>query len=269
MTHHCSKHRPAARHRRAVHQKPKGLAVAFAALAGMLGLLYLAPNTAQAAPSDPANKYLPAAAASVRRMDYGSGPWGGTYGSPVRTGNPATADVLLLGDSIGNRCGADLTAAFAAKGLTLATITQSGQNTQGLVDLLLAEGTIPGRVIMEAGTNDVFAPPAISGQLTRAKAFAAANGAELYWGDTFVARTSGGGVYASADIRNSGWVNSYIYSAIPYDHVIGWQPALSAAVGRGRTLPYYLEDGVHPRRNASPGYGDGCAFLAAVYAGKF
>lgn len=268
--HHCSKHRPAARHRRttaADHiRRLTGLAVAFAAA---VGLLYAVPQPSQAE-QNPARSAAQTAvrAATVKHMtDYGSGAWGGPTSSVARSGDPATANVLMVGDSIGNRCTPDIRTALAAKGLSLATITQSGQNTQGLVDLLLAEPVVPSKAFVEAGTNDVFSPPAMPAQIARVQNWAGDNGVELYWGDTYVGRPA----FLAADARNSGWVNSFIYSAIPYDHVIKWQPALGAAVGRGRALNYYLDEGgVHPWLNAGTTpytHGDGCAFFAAVVAG--
>lgn len=233
------------------------IAVIIAVMAGLIALLFLIP----AGNADAKTEATPRRTAVA--VDYGSGFWSGTTSPVVRTGDPATADVTLVGDSIGNRCTPDIRAALLAEGKTLATITQSGQTTQGLVDLLVAEPAIGGKLAMEAGTNDVFEPPAMLAQISRVKAYAAAKGAELYWGDTYVGRTATLG----ADARNSGWVNSFVYSAVPYDHVIQWQPALGYAIGRGRALSYYLQDGVHPWTDAGTGHGDGCAFLAAVYAG--
>lgn len=267
--HHCKNHRPAARHRRTTTgDHVRRLTTLAAVFAAMLGVLYAVPGPAQAdqtgGPSSRGKALSTVRAATVRHMtDYGSGAWGGPTSSVVRTGDPATADYTLIGDSIGNRCTADLRGQLLAKGKTLATITQSGQDAKGLVDLLLGEPAIGGKLIMEAGTNNVFQPPTIAAELARAQTWATDNGVEMYWGDTYVGRPA----YPSADQRNSGWVNSYIYSAIPFDHVLKWQPALGGAVGRGRALSYYLEDGVHPWQNAGTGHGDGCAFFAAVYVG--
>lgn len=230
------------------------IAVVFAVAAGLIGLLFLIP----AGHADAAVKPKPKI---VSTINYGSGLWTGTTSPVVRTGDPATADYTLFGDSIVVRCTADIRTALTAKGKTLATIAQSSQNAGGLVDLLIAEPSISGKVVMEAGTNSVFDPLSMPAQIARAKA----TGHELYWGDTYVGRPA----TINADLRNSGWVNNYIYSAIPFDHVIKWQPALGAAVGRGGgsddMINNYLQDGVHPWLNAGTGHGDGCAFFAAVY----
>jgi hypothetical protein len=236
----------------------------------LIGLLFVIPTRAQA--SDGGRALMPTTikkAAKVAATNYGSGFSGGPTSAPARTGDPATADILLVGDSIGNRSTPAIRAALLVKDKTLATITQSGQNTQGLADLLLAEASVPPIVIMEAGTNDVYSPPAIKAQIDRVKAWAVSKGVELFWVDTYVGRST----YLVHDIRNSGWVNSFIYAAIPYDHIIQWQTALSAAVGRGKPMGYYLDGGepgggVHPRMPVT-GYPNGVAFFAAVVAEGF
>lgn len=194
--------------------------------------------------------------------DYGSGIWGGPVSAVSRTGDPATANVLLMGDSIGNRCTTDIRSALAAKGLTLATITQSGQNTAGLVSLLQAEPAVSHRIIMEAGTNDVFDPFAMPGMTAATLTWASDHGVEIFWADTYVGRAA----TLDDDLRNSGQVNMAISSAVSTANRIKWVDALTAAVGRGRALSYYVQDGVHPWADAGTGHGDGCAFYAAGVA---
>lgn len=198
-------------------------------------------------------------AARASSVDYGSGAWGGPVGSPVRTGDPASSDVLLVGDSIGQRCTTDTRTALAAKGLTLATVTQSGQNTAGLLALLQATPNPPHKLLMEAGTNDVFDPFAMPGQVAAVLNWAASNGIEVYWVDTYVGRST----TTVDDVRNSGQVNEAIASAVSTDHRVKWVEALTAARGRGRALSYYLADGVHP--SVTPG----CPFYAATVAAVF
>jgi len=250
--------------------KTKTIAAITAGALALIALLLVLPSRADASNGNRSTAAAaPRKAFKVTTIDYGSGVSGGPTAAPVRTGDPATADILLIGDSIGNRATVATRAALSAKGLTLATVTQSGQNTQGLADLLLALPAVPGKVIMEAGTNDVYSPPAIKAQIDRVKAWAVSKGVELYWVDTYVGRST----TLVHDIRNSGWVNSFIYAAMPYDHIIQWQTALSAAVGRGKPMTYYLDGagaggGVHPRMPAV-GYPDGTAFFAAVVAEVF
>lgn len=240
------------------------IVVVFAVAAGLIALLFLIPSNAQAAGG---NGRAPMPVRKVATaVNYGSGIWTGPLPTVTRTGNPATASVTLVGDSIGVRCSPDIAAALAVEGKTLAVIAQSSQNTQGLVDLVTAEPSIGGKLYMEAGTNDVFSPAAMAAQITRLQDWAAANSVEVFWGDTYVGRPTA----LASDIRNSGWVNSFIYSAVPYDHIVKWQPALAAAVGRANgslaMIDNYLQDGVHPWLNAGSGHGDGCAFFAAVVA---
>jgi lysophospholipase L1-like esterase len=195
-------------------------------------------------------------------VNYGSGRWGGITGSPVAKGSTATADVLIVGDSITTRCYPALRTALAAKGKTLAVSAQSGANTKQLTDLLMNQLSLPPVVVMAAGTNDVFNPFAAPAQVSRAARWMSEAGSKLYWVDTYVGRPA----YLASDIRNSGQVNAAIYATVP--NVIGWTPALTGAVGRGRALSYYLQDGVHPWAAAGTGHGNGCAYWAGVIASR-
>lgn len=199
-------------------------------------------------------------------VDYGSGLYAGTTSAVVREGDPATASVLVVGDSITVRCRADLRTALAAKGKTLAVLGQSGQNTAGLLDLLSEYTDLPPVTVMASGANDVFNPPAMAGQVSRAKTMLAGR-TTMLWVDTYVGRTYKTAAVQMHDVRNSGWVNGQIYAGVPAGQVLGWNVALGAAVGRGKALSLYLQDGVHPWAEAADGHGDGCAFWAATIAG--
>ena len=192
-------------------------------------------------------------------VDYGSGLWAGTTSPVRRIGDPATADRLIVGDSIVDRCSTDLVAAFATQGETLAVISQPGQNAAGLYALLNAApvGLTP-RVIFAGGTNDVFDPFAAKTPIGNVKTWAATHVADLRLVDTYVGRTA----TLAHDLRNSGQVNGYLYATgLP---VISMVEQLTAAVGRGRATSYYLQDGVHYWTDAATGHGDGCAFYAAA-----
>jgi hypothetical protein len=197
-------------------------------------------------------------------IDYGSGIWGGPVGSPSETGDLATADVALFGDSIGARCRTAIAAALAAKGLTTYTWTYSGQNTRGIVDGIMSAPRLPGVVIVEAGTNDVFDPFAASAEVSRAANYLTETGVRWHWIDTYVGRPA----TLADDVRNSGQVSAVVHGVVGEERIIRWVDALTAARGRGRPLSYYLQDGVHPWAAAGTGHGDGCAFLAAVIAGE-
>lgn len=192
--------------------------------------------------------------------NYGSGLFTAPTTPVKRLGDPATADVLMVGDSITNGCSTELTAAFAAKGQTLAVIAQSGQNAAGLYLLLSALDNTAPKVVFAGGTNDVFNPFGARAAVADVKAWAASMAKTVYLVDTYVGRTA----TLAHDIRNAGQVNGYLYgSGLP---VLSPVEALTAAVGRGRTLSYYLSDGVHYHPAAGTGHGDGCAFYAATIA---
>lgn len=206
---------------------------------------------------------LTASAALPRRkgnVDYGSGIWGGPGAGVVQDAGWADPNlqVGMVGDSITNLCQHDLRAAFAVEGVSFAIKAHSGQNTAGTNTWLESLTYMPDRLIMAAGTNDVFNPFAMPAQIARTKT--AIGLAELFWVDTYVGRP----ITMADDIRNSGQVNDYIHAAIPADHAVDWVANLTSTRGRGLTLSYYLKDGVHPWVDAEPGHGDGCANFAAT-----
>lgn len=203
------------------------------------------------------------AARRATTVDYGSGLWAGTTSPVRRIGDPAAADVLMVGDSITDRCNADLTAAFVAKGKTLAIISQPGQNAAGLYLLLSALDNTAPQVIFAGGTNDVFNPFGARPTVADVKLWAQTTGTSVHLVDTYVGRTA----TVTHDLRNSGQVNGYLYgSGLP---VISPVEALTSAVGRGRPVNYYVQDGVHYWADAATGHGDGCAFYAATISAGF
>lgn len=220
-----------------------------------------------AAPADARHATTAATATTQAAVNYGSGTWGGVATTKAVSGDLNTADVELLGDSVTVRCNPAIVAALAAKGLTVAVRAQSGQQTRNMVDQLTSQTKTPGDVVIVGGSNDIFNPPAVAAQVARAVEFTTGAGVKLRWVDTQVARASQTYAIQYADLRNSGWVNNQIHQGLPAADVIGWNAAIGAAIGRGRPLTYYLQDGVHPWAAAGPGHGDGCAFLGAVIAG--
>lgn len=199
--------------------------------------------------------------ATAAAIDYGSGLWGGTTSPVHRTGDPATAAVTMIGDSITDRCTPDLVAAFAAKGKTLAVIAQSSQRSDGLYLLLSALENIGGTVVFFGGANNVFDPFGSRQTFTDLAAWAHTTETPTYLVDTYVGRPN----TLMHDLRNSGQVNGYIYgTGLP---VISSVAALTSAVGRAPgMLPWYVQDGVHYWIDAGTGHGDGCAFLSATIA---
>lgn len=204
---------------------------------------------------------------STAAVNYGSGTWGGVAISKAVVGSLDTADVELFGDSVTVRCYPAIVKAFAAKSLTVAVRAQSGQQSRNMVDQLTAQLRTPGLVVVVGGSNDIFNPPAVAGQVARALEFTTGAGVKLLWADTQVARSSQTYSVQYADLRNSGWVNNQIHQGLPPANIIQWNAAIGAAIGRGRPLTYYLQDGVHPWATAGSGHADGCAFLAAVIVG--
>lgn len=191
-------------------------------------------------------------------VNYGSGPWGGPSSTITRYGNPATASVLIVGDSITSGCIPDTVAAF--KPTPIAIIAQAGQNTAGLAQLLVNLPAVPKRIVMATGSNDIFNPPVMTAQVARIRTWVEDTGSHLDWVDVRVQRPA----YSLRDRYNSAWVNRQIYATA--GSVIGWTKALEAAAGRGRPANYYVRDGVHLWPDPGPGHGDGCAFRAAVIA---
>jgi lysophospholipase L1-like esterase len=230
-------------------------------MARLLGLLVAATVAAAVA-------VLPAEAREMTAVDYGSGLLGdysknipGTVkcskvvgAKCVATTSVAGADVLLVGDSITSRCYPELQKLVAAKGKVLAVRWWSGSPAAEGVRWLLAQPRFAGVVVMELGSNDVFGPGAVAGQIQQAKA--AYPG--LLWQDVQVARTKTAAVQL-ADQRNSMWVNAQIRGQLPDRQVIPWATSLASKPTR---LTAYLIDGVHPSVPT------GCAYLAAVQMAK-
>lgn len=207
-------------------------------------------------PETPASYARMQAAATT--VNYGSGAWGGPAAGVTRIGDPLVTDVLIVGDSITNRCYPALRTLLAAKGKTLSVIAQSGQNIAGLMDLMDHEPYVSPTVIFAGGTNNVFGPPAAAAQVRRAVTWLDTPGMHWFMVDTYAGRAA----TAVDDARNSGQVNGYIHGLAGEDHVISWAGALTAARGRGIASGYYVQDGVHPWTTAGVGHGGGCGLWA-------
>jgi hypothetical protein len=187
--------------------------------------------------------------------DYGSGNLG-TPGAHTRTGNMATASVGYFGDSIGQRIATPLTTALAGKGVTLATDNQAGRATTQIVDQVLREPKLPKRVVIEAGSNDVFNPPVMAAQIKRLRAALEPKGISVLWVDVQVSRLKLSPAVQLADQRNSGWVNSQIRAGCTAPCVvIPWSTSLAAKPTR--IVAYTGPDGVHPNQ-------PGAAYMVAV-----
>lgn len=213
--------------------------------------------------------------------DYGSGTLGDWSGlSHGETGSWATADVGIFGDSITSRGKTALGLALAAMSTpgTLATNYWSGRPTAPTVDALLGKAaalgegeTLPKRILMACGANDIFQPMVMAEQIQRVKdAHLENNGVEhLLWVDVQVCRTSVSTQTQVYDQRNTGLVNNQIHHAFDLDHIVDWNRWLCY---RGTAyVPQYLEDGVHPwvSAGATPyNHSNGVNFWADVLKRK-
>ncbi|MEU4391627.1 hypothetical protein [Kribbella sp. NPDC023855] len=204
------------------------------------------------------------AAASPAGAGYGSGDIGAWQTLAHGTiGDPATADVLLVGDSITTRCWTDLRDALAAKGKTLAVNYWSGRPTTPAVDWLTAQPVVAPLVVMAKGSNDIFDPTVMATQIQRTSAYLLVPD-RLLWVDVQAARTGEPDAVQLSDQRNSGWINAQIRDQLAPSQIVPWSVWFASSPNR---IPMYLQDGVHPWVTAGTGHGDGCAFWAAVLMG--
>lgn len=172
--------------------------------------------------------------------------------------------VGFLGDSTGNRGRVKLASMLMSEfGADMAWDCWSGAPITPLVDGQLARNLWPEFLLFGLGSNDIFAPPVVAEQIQRLLDAAPAT-TKIVGFDTYVARTSQTAAVQLHDLRNSGWVNGQIHAALPPEQIVGWVAALSAAVGRGRALSYYLEDGLHQWTTAGTGHANGVDFWAEI-----
>jgi hypothetical protein len=172
--------------------------------------------------------------------------------------------VGFLGDSIGNRGRTKLASMLMAEfGADMAWDCWSGAPATPLVDAQLARNLWPEVLLFGLGTNNCFDPPSFAGQIQRLIDAAPAS-TTIVAIDTYVARASVTDAVKLHDVRNSGWVNDQIHAALPPERVVDWVANLGYAVGRGRALSYYLEDGVHPWTAAGTGHANGVDFWAEI-----
>lgn len=191
-------------------------------------------------------------------------------------GDAATADVLMVGDSIVNRCRLYLRARLVPYGLTIAFDYWSSRPTADIPAVSAAAGAVTRTlsysriyqpdsfrlVVMSTGTNDIFDPSTMAYNIGRMKVV----DSPVLWGTVYASRSTS----YSADLRNSGWVNNQIQaSGFP---TVDWFAFLASYPGY--RIPAYIADGIHPTYETLPpaqptlGDGSGCDAWAAVYAPK-
>lgn len=176
--------------------------------------------------------------------DYGSGQAGPPATTAVvsTVAYTAVSDVLVVGDSI--TVGNYKALAAQLPGKRLAVNARSGRATTDAVNQVLAMPYVPPRVIMAVGSNDVFNPPVMAGQIKRLRDALEPRGITVSWVTVQVARSRYSAAVQLADQRNSGWVNAQIWAGCTAPcRVIDWAGFLAAYPSY--RLPAYLRDGVH------------------------
>lgn len=202
---------------------------------------------------------------------YGSGclgDWAG-YQHGV-DGDAATADVLVVGDSIVNRCRIYLRLRLVPYGLTTVFDYWSSRPSADAPSVSAAAGAVtrtlsysriyqPGgfkAVAMLTGTNDILLdPPGMAAQTQRMKVA----DSPVIWGTVYAGRSA----TLTADVRNAGWVNQQIAaSGFP---ISDWSGFLAGYPGY--RIPAHVPDGIHPDYGTGViGDGSGCDSWAAIHA---
>lgn len=223
-----------------------------------------------------ARKHAAVARAAGDCTLYGSGcltDWS-TYQHGV-DGNVTTADVLMVGDSITNRCRLYLRQRLAPYGLTIAFDYWSSRPIADIPSVSASPGAVTRTlsysriyqpdsfrvVVMADGTNDIFDPSTVAANIARMKGI----DSPVLWGNVYASRSTS----YSADLRNAGWVNNQIQaSGLP---TVDWFGFLASYPGY-RIGAYVSTDGIHPTYGVLPpaqptlGDGSGCDAWAALYA---
>jgi hypothetical protein len=222
---------------------------------------YLALAAAAAAIAIPATRpttaYLPTditqqAGADARRNNCSGalGDW--TIYAHANFGDlagPDQADVVIVGDSLTTAGHPELATWLAARGKTLAGSYWSSRPTTPAVDWALSLSTKPKILVMASGTNDIFNPAVMAGQVARLKAWAdTAPVTRLVWVDVQAARPA----TALCDQRNSGWINGQIRSGLSAGEVCGWSTGF--AIDPNRIGNYLKPDGIHTIEGVGDNY---------------
>jgi len=169
------------------------------------------------------------------------------------TGDFASADIGLVGDSITTLGRPDFAAAMSLVGKTVACDYWSSRPTAPAVTSTLARPILPRILIMACGTNDIFYPLGMGAQVTKLVNGVASKGVEhVFWVDVHCCRTKLPLQTQVYDERNTCLVNNQIHDNMETSHVVQWHNTLT---GRGTSWPpYYLSDGVHPKAGVGTKY---------------
>ncbi|WP_328328872.1 hypothetical protein OHA70_04625 [Kribbella sp. NBC_00382] len=155
-----------------------------------------------------------------------------------------TDGVFMFGDSLGVAGGPVLAERLMARTHDgLAMDAWSGRPTAPAADALALWARtygLPGRILIETGSNDIFDPPVITAQIDRVLQIVGRT-RTVIWVNVWVARRS----TTAADRRNSAWVNRQLAAATRRHsnlQLVHWAEFIAADPKRERR---YLRDGVH------------------------
>ncbi|GAA1591963.1 hypothetical protein GCM10009789_52550 [Kribbella sancticallisti] len=159
-----------------------------------------------------------------------------------------TDGVFMFGDSLAVQDGKTLAQRLAARtGDALAVHNWSGQPSSAAVDALARwkqSYGLPRRILMAMGSNDIFSPPAVAGQVDRAMDLIGST-RTMIWVNVQVVRAAKTVSVQLADQRNSAWVNVQLADAQRRHsnlRIVRWAEYLAAKPNR---LGLYLRDGLH------------------------
>lgn len=153
--------------------------------------------------------------------------------------------VLIIGDSIAKANSPACAQRIAdTHGLPVAVNNWPGRPTTPAIDWLTVHTSlIPERgVVVAVGTNDIFSPAGWWRQVRRLME-AVPPDVPVFWVTVYAERASS----PTADLRNSGWINSQLrtmQTAHSNLVVVDWFAAVAAGRG-GVNVSGWLSDGVH------------------------
>lgn len=187
--------------------------------------------------------------------DYGSGELGDWSGGAHSVSTDATIravcssnGVVMFGDSIANQDAYLLATRLHETDDLLAVDNWNGRPTTPAVTALAdwnSRFTLPKRILMATGTNDIFNPPVFAAQVDRTMAIAGASRIVIWVNAQACRPNKTEPAVPIADQRNSGWINLQLADAQkrhPNLRIVHWAEFLAAQPAR---LTTYLRDGVH------------------------
>jgi len=176
------------------------------------------------------------------------------YSSSYAVLNDCGEDIRFYGDSITFGGKSALAAELHNYGQDVYVDAWSGRPTTPVADAICNETVdgLPKVVVVASGTNDIFNPTVMAGQINRIKSCIASKNAarvdgvatKLFWVDVQATRWSQTDLIERNDQRNSMAVNLAIYQNVGTANVVQWTQRFMA---NPALLTTYLVDGVHPK----------------------